>query len=208
VVPTRSAALALGLLGGEVLLLAASSVIDIVALELGIPAPWLSDISDWIYDVSRLLYFGGAAAFLVWNYRVMRHAHELGRPGLTTSPGNAVMWFFIPIAWFFMPYRVMRQLAMSVDPVGSGQPRWRVLAWWLLYQCFLWNAAIQVIAREVLGARHNPYFEAGWGIVASVIGAAALVALHATMRFIHRGQAHWAAQTTAAGLAQWSAASA
>ena len=56
----------------------------------------------------------------------------MGADGLTGSPGLSVAWFFIPIAFLFMPFVVMRDTwKASASPRDwQGQPTDPLLGFW------------------------------------------------------------------------------
>jgi len=69
--------------------------------------------------------------FLKWIYRASRNAHALAGP-LRTSPPWAVGWFFVPVAFLWVPFTAFSETwRASHDPVG-----WRstsvppLLRWW------------------------------------------------------------------------------
>lgn len=73
-----------------------------------------------------------AILVLVWIHRANYNARQLGGTDMHFSPGWAVGWYFIPIAWFWKPYQAMREIwQASVSPVDwqrqAGSP---LLVWW------------------------------------------------------------------------------
>jgi hypothetical protein len=67
---------------------------------------------------------GAAVAVPIWMHRAFRNLPALGEQGLRWSPAWAAGGWFIPLANFVIPYRVMRELWSSC---GDGQPlpqRW------------------------------------------------------------------------------------
>lgn len=71
-----------------------------------------------------------------WIYRAAANMHAIRGSGMTTSPGWAVGWYFIPIANFWKPYQAMRE----IHGASAGrQPRQAAAAtpvlrlWWLLW---------------------------------------------------------------------------
>ncbi len=72
---------------------------------------------------------------LIWVYRASRNARSLGAEGMQYSPGWSVGWFFVPVAGFFMPYFVFKELWKASSPSLAG--KWRHTAvspvlgvWW------------------------------------------------------------------------------
>ena len=73
-----------------------------------------------------------AILVLAWTHRANRNARQLGAADMAFSPGWAVGWHFVPIAWFWKPYQAMREIwQASASPAKwqrqAGSP---LLAWW------------------------------------------------------------------------------
>jgi hypothetical protein len=81
---------------------------------------------------------------LRWIYFANFNAHQLGAIGMRFTPGWSIGWFFIPIANFWKPYQVMKELWQ----VSKNSSTWRVQSvsplvpwWWFLIvgpQVFVW----------------------------------------------------------------------
>ncbi len=57
--------------------------------------------------------------FIFWTYRAACNVRGLGATDVPTSPTWAVLWYFIPIAFFWKPYVALRDIwAASEDPEG------------------------------------------------------------------------------------------
>ena len=69
---------------------------------------------------------------LTWIYRANHNARQLGAADMRFTPGWAVGWYFIPIAWFWRPYQAMREIwRASVNPSDWGAvPVSPLLRWW------------------------------------------------------------------------------
>ncbi len=90
--------------------------------------------------------------FLKWIYRASRNAHALSS-GLTTPPPWAVGWFFVPVAFLWVPFG-----AFSETWRASHQPEgWKatsvpsLLRWWWgfwLAENFLGQASLRLAARS------------------------------------------------------------
>lgn len=120
------------------------------AMSLGAVAVSLTMGPDALIDgnlagpfgwAQRAAGLGALIAFLCWLYRANANARALGATDLMGSPGLSVAWFFIPLAFLFMPYVVVRDTwRASLNPKdwqGQGTPP-SVILWWI---CFL-GAAI------------------------------------------------------------------
>jgi len=110
------------------------------AEAVGFDSVWVSEA--WGSDGVSLLAcigartarvaLGTAILVLSWIYRANRNARQLGAADRRFTPGWAVGWYFIPIAWFWMPYLAMREIwRASVNPSDWGAaPVSPLLRWW------------------------------------------------------------------------------
>src|SRR3712207_5992906 len=63
------------------------------------------DHENWLLMSTSI---AGLIAFLAWVHRAVRNVSHLeSEVVLPASPGQAVAYFFIPIANFYLPYRVV-----------------------------------------------------------------------------------------------------
>lgn len=60
--------------------------------------------------INFVIYICAVIAVAMWIHRGHRNLHEAGIPDLKFSPGWAVGWYFVPIAFLFMPFQAMREL--------------------------------------------------------------------------------------------------
>lgn len=79
---------------------------------------YFGDFARTFAIVQLLTGLGSLILFLVWFYRANANVRAMGADGLMGSPGLSVAWFFIPIAFLFMPFVVMRDTWKA-----SGSPR-------------------------------------------------------------------------------------
>ena len=72
--------------------------------------------------------------FLCWVYRVCRNAHGMSHHALSTSPGWAVGFYFIPIFNFFKPYMAIQDTYRSAIRPDNWKeaPRSQLILWWWL----------------------------------------------------------------------------
>ena len=77
-----------------------------------------------------------AVIFLMWIYRAYLDLKLFTKASLNFSAGWAVGWWFIPIANFVQPYRIMSELWRRSDPCHGD--RWQtsgaptlLVGWWL-----------------------------------------------------------------------------
>ncbi|WP_086608965.1 DUF4328 domain-containing protein [Erythrobacter donghaensis] len=85
---------------------------------------------------TTLVFVVSVIVVAMWIHRAHANLHEAGLPGLETSPGWAVGWFFVPIANLFKPFQAMRELwhesHQSADSFSSDAPGTLTL-WWGLW---------------------------------------------------------------------------
>ena len=86
----------------------------------------------WARIVFLLIWLTSVALVLIWMYRAHCNIRALGATGLTFSPGWAVGWFFVPIAFFWMPHQAMQELwrASASPEEWQRQPGSVLLSWW------------------------------------------------------------------------------
>lgn len=108
------------------------------ALSLGLGADELiyGDLARPLALVQLATALGSLIALLIWLYRANANARALGATDLMGSPGLAVAWFFVPIAFLFMPYLTVRDtMRASANPrdwQGQSVPA-LVGLWWGCY---------------------------------------------------------------------------
>jgi hypothetical protein len=80
---------------------------------------------------SVAVYLVAAFLFLKWVYRIVANARTL-RPGMRATPGWAVGWFFVPIAFLWKPFEYFKEAwEVSHNPASPAQvftPA--ILRWW------------------------------------------------------------------------------
>ena len=83
------------------------------------------------------VFIAAAAAFIVWAHRVSTNLHPLREAGdayQEYSPVKAVVWWFVPIAWYWMPYRVMKEIWRR-SHFQQVQPSSALLTLWWVFWC-------------------------------------------------------------------------
>ncbi len=79
-----------------------------------------------------VVFIGTSIVVLLWIHRANSNARALGATGMTFTPGWAVGWYFVPIAWWWKPYQAMRETwCASADPANWRRQRVPpILGWW------------------------------------------------------------------------------
>lgn len=144
---------------------------------------------------------------LMWIYRANYNARQLGAADMEFTPGWAVGWYFVPIAWFWKPYQAMREIwKTSIDPSnwkeqsGSSLLGW----WWALWLVPLWvlGSVSYTVTRDLEEARAER-IEALYGIAIDAMDVAlALVLLVIIRRISQMQMGHWSRQRTEAAEAR------
>lgn len=99
----------------------ACAVMIAVALAMGGEALLYGAPAVPLAIVQLVTTFGALILFLIWFYRANANVRAIGADGLMGSPGLSVAWFFIPIAFLFMPYIVVRDTWKASAAPGDWQ---------------------------------------------------------------------------------------
>ncbi len=90
--------------------------------------------------ILALVLIIGAVPVLVslcaWVWRAYANLRDDGREGLNYSPVWATVTLLIPVANFFLPYGMMRELwnrSHGLESWGAGYDAPRVTSWWALF---------------------------------------------------------------------------
>ncbi|MFD7731054.1 DUF4328 domain-containing protein [Kitasatospora phosalacinea] len=114
--------------------------------------------------VSMVLLVGSVVFFLRWFRRCRRNAQLFDPVGHRFGPGLAVGGWFIPLANFWMPYRITLDIWRASGPRGG---EWVVNAWWVAWLVKTLGTAALMRTQ----AHPNGYsaFEQVSGVVAGVL---------------------------------------
>ena len=113
-----------------------------------------------------------AILVLTWIHRANHNARRLGAIDMHFTPGWAIGWYFVPIAWFWKPYQAMTEIwRASRNPSDwRGEPVSPLLPWWwVLWIVPFWGADI------VDWAVGRNLDEAGAEILEAAIGLASWI---------------------------------
>lgn len=89
-----------------------------------------------IGNLQNLLLFPTVIVFLMWIHRTYRNLPALGARRLRFTPGWAVGWWFVPIANFFRPFQIVREIWRASDPAVTDPEGWHaapsspLIGWW------------------------------------------------------------------------------
>jgi hypothetical protein len=96
-----------------------------------------------INSVQLLLIVASALVFFFWIHRAYKNLTALGGMNLRHSPGWAIGWFFVPIAYLWKPYQVVAEIWRvshpvtrafdSKNPPATVPPADLVGWWWAAY---------------------------------------------------------------------------
>ena len=93
-----------------------------------------AEFDAWMTNLeaaSILAPVAAAIAFLMWIYRITKNVPALTGGSARWSAGWAVGFWFIPVAFLFMPLLVVRDLYRRLaDDMSRG---WMVVLWWLAF---------------------------------------------------------------------------
>jgi hypothetical protein len=113
-------------------------------------AAYASDLRQQVIGWTQVvLYAISAVVFLRWVYILNDNKRRFKANQLGFTPGWAVGWFFMPVAWFWKPYQAMKELwQVSIDPKKwqSQRPGYLLPLWWFLWIAnnFLGQAAFRL----------------------------------------------------------------
>ena len=112
------------------------------------PSYWTGTQLPNITWIPGLLTWAVIIVWLIWQHQATANLWARGYPGLKTSPGWAVGWWFIPFANLAMPLVSMLELDRRSTPDGSPRQGGGVLGWWWA----AWIASSTVPVFGLLGA--------------------------------------------------------
>ena len=133
---------AVGMVGAVILGYAAGVAVDLwgftllAAAEAGtLTVAQGADYDGLVATVAGLtaaLYVVSALFFLAWLSRLVDNTPPLTGRTPVRGPRQAIGWWFVPLAFLFVPYGIVRDTMEELAPVGRSAGR-IVLAWWLLF---------------------------------------------------------------------------
>jgi hypothetical protein len=115
---------------------AVAGVAVAMSATMGIEESYFGDFARTFGIVQIVASLGSLILFLIWFYRANANVRAMGADGLMGSPGLSVAWFFIPIAFLFMPFVVVRDTwkASAAPRDWQAQPTDPLIGfWWVAF---------------------------------------------------------------------------
>lgn len=129
---------------------------------------------------------------LTWIHRANHNARQMGATDMRFTPGWAVGWHFVPIAWFWKPYQAMTEIwRASRNPTDwRGEPVSPLLPWWwVLWIVPTWSLLIvDLAARRNLDEAGAETLEAAIGLAGWILDIPLILVLLAIIGAVHRRQ--------------------
>lgn len=100
--------------------------------ELDSQASTVDAFSQYAAIAYLLIFAWSAIVIGRWTYRAMKNLRSMGHE-TTVSPGWAVGWHLVPIAWLWMPFRGMAQIwrgSIHGAPTGEAALPAAMRLWW------------------------------------------------------------------------------
>ena len=82
-------------------------------------------------------------AACMWTYKTMLNAWMLGELKPNIKPALAVIYFFIPVLWFWKPYLVIKQIWDNL--FGSESSKGLIATWWLCWLLGFWVLGLMIL---------------------------------------------------------------
>jgi hypothetical protein len=150
--------------------------------------------------VGGLIVLATIVLWLVWQHRAHSNLRALGASNLRYSPGWVVGWWFVPVAWWAMPYLTMRELWKASNP-DAGAVDWKserdpllLMAWWgmgIVWSILTIVSASTSVHRNSTGIVYSSgqlVHRVSWGIAANIAAVIAAVLALLVVRTIDARQ--------------------
>ena len=149
--------------------------------------------------LSRVTAVATAIVFLMWMHRASSNLVSLGSHGQRYSPRAGIIWWFVPIAWFFIPFQVTKEIwkgsvpRQSVDDCEAWQntatPMLMVFWWGIWLLDWLCSLTLAILPLSGLVTSTDDYIRHGWlSFFSGLIIIAAGVLLFKIVRRITKNQ--------------------
>ena len=144
-----------------------------------------------------------AVLVLNWIHRANHNVRQLRAVDMQFTPGWAVGWHFVPIAWFWKPYQAMTEIwRASRNPADwRGEPVSPLLHWWwILWIVPFWGGSIvELVAARRLDDAGTESLAAARGLVYWILEIPLILVLLAIIGAVHRMQMDHHRRQVAAG---------
>ena len=155
---------------------------------------------DGLGGLAALVGIALIVLWCMWQHRAQRNLPALGASGVRFTPGWAVGWWFIPFAWWAMPFNTVQELWKASDP-QRGATDWKsaptpvlLVVWWVVWLA-LWVLAIVAVSTvSASGQQFGEYtpsqmvHRVSWGIWANIAHIVAGILALLVVREIDRRQ--------------------
>lgn len=96
--------------------------------------PWMGARGPSALWIPLFAEQGTAVVWLIWQHQATANLWARAEPGMRTTPGWAVGWWFIPVANLWMPFVAMRELdRRSMGREAAPRSGALVGVWWLVW---------------------------------------------------------------------------
>jgi hypothetical protein len=89
-------------------------------------------IASWVGVPFVIAVLGTVVLYFIWLYRAVANLNVVSPGAISTSPGWAVGWYFVPFASVFMPYKTMVRV-WKASHKGEPPGHRLVAVWWLTW---------------------------------------------------------------------------
>jgi hypothetical protein len=106
-----------------------------------------ADTADGLFILAAI---GTAIALIAWLSRSVDNVPPLGGGVPHDSPRWAIGWWFVPIAFLWKPYTVVRETWDRLAPVGRAAGGALVVSWWIAW---IVGGIVSRVARTMMNAK-------------------------------------------------------
>lgn len=106
--------------------------------------------ADSLNALLLLATLASAIAVFAWLSRTVEIVPPLGGGTPRRSPREAIGWWFVPIAFLFVPYQIVRDVYQRLETPTRRGGDGSVLAWWLLF--IIGGLASRAVSTSLTGA--------------------------------------------------------
>ena len=163
----------------------------------GSPVALFAASTAWLV-VYAIVLLATAILVLSWIYRANYNARQLGASDMEFTPGWAVGWYFVPIAWFWKPYQALKEVwRASANPSDwRNEGGSRLLVWWWALWLLPWGLLlVSWGATQGMGEAQAERVEGYFDLAAVALDIPLAFVFLVVIERIHRMQmGHWSRQ--------------